>query len=68
VTNLIETCRSCGSQHLRWEQDNGWLTGSMRYLRCQNCHDCVRTIVPASTWIMFAIATVAAVWGWVVIS
>lgn len=63
-SQVAEQCRSCGSRHLAWERDNGWLTGSIRYLRCQRCSDCIRTNISGSTWIMFLIALTAAVAGW----
>lgn len=27
---IIETCRSCGSQTLEWQPDNGWITRPVR--------------------------------------
>jgi len=62
--HTVETCRSCGSQQLQWEKDNGWLTGSVRYLRCQRCLDCVRVSGPPLLWIFLTLAAAAAVWGW----
>lgn len=62
---IIETCRSCGSHELEWQPDNGWITRPVRYLRCKSCSDCVRTDMPGWAWALYAIALVAAVWGFV---
>jgi hypothetical protein len=64
MVQVVERCRSCDSDELRWVSDPGWLTHGWRYLRCQRCQDCVRTHVPASTWIMYLIALAAALAGW----
>jgi len=63
--NDNDACPSCGSAALQWEQDNGWITRPVRYLRCTMCGDGVRTAVPGWVWIMYAIALAAAVCGWV---
>ena len=47
MTQIIEECRSCGSYDLEWHKDKGWLTGSVRYLRCRMCSDCIRVEVGA---------------------
>lgn len=65
--NDNEACPSCGSGRLLWEQDNGWITRPIRYLRCQSCGECARTQVPGWVWLMYGIALVAAVWGWFVV-
>lgn len=67
MANIIETCRNCGSRHLEWQRDNGWVTGSWRWLRCKNCGDGLQLEVPAWTWALYAIAAAAAIWGWLVI-
>lgn len=64
VVHIVEQCKSCGSHQLEWQKDNGWLTGSVRYLRCTMCSDCVRIAVGGSTWIMLSLAAMAAIWGW----
>lgn len=61
-------CTDCGGQDLRWENDKGWLFHGVRYLRCQRCLNSVASHIPAWTWVMFAIALAAAVWGWISIS
>ena len=65
---IIESCKRCGSHELQWRNDNGWITRPWRYLECQKCGDTVRTSVPGWTWLMYAIALVAAVWGWIVVA
>lgn len=65
MPNTIDTCRNCGSRNLEWQKDNGWVTGAWWYLRCKMCGDSVRMRVPWWWWLsFFAIATAAAVWGW----
>lgn len=68
MPQVIEACRSCGSRDLEWQVDRGWVTGSWRWLRCKDCGDTARLIVPAWTWALYAIAAAAAIWGWVVVS
>lgn len=65
---IIERCKSCGSHELEWRKDSGWITRPWRYLECQLCGDAVRTAVPGWTWVMYTIALVAAVWGWIVVA
>lgn len=67
MTQIIEECRSCGSHDLEWQKDDGSLTGSVRYLRCRMCSDCVRVSVGAATWVMLVMAAAAAIWGWVAV-
>lgn len=64
--NDNDVCRSCMSGRLKWEPDNGWITRPVRYLRCQQCGDCVRTKVPRWVWVMYGIALVAV--GWALVS
>jgi hypothetical protein len=63
--NDNDACPSCGSSALQWQQDNGWVTRPVRYLRCTMCGDSVRTELPGWAWIMYLIALAAAVWGFV---
>lgn len=67
MAQVIETCRSCGSRELRWERDNGWITGAWRYLRCQRCGDAVRTAAPVALWALYAIAAGAVIWALAVV-
>lgn len=61
---VVERCKSCGSEELRWEADKGWLTHGWRYLRCRACQDLVRAEAPAWVWAMYLIAAAAAVAAW----
>jgi len=65
---IIERCKSCGSHELRWCNDSGWITRPWRYLECEKCGDTIRTSVPGWTWVMYGIALLAAVWGWIVVA
>ena len=67
MTEVIETCRSCGSRELLWERDNGWITGPWRYLRCQRCGDAVRTVAPFGLWALYAVAAGAVIWAWLIV-
>ena len=56
MSQIVETCRSCGSRELDWRRDAGWLTRSWRWLRCRNCGDSVRLSVPPWTLALYGIA------------
>jgi len=68
MANVIETCRECGSRDLAWERDAGWVTGSWRCLRCMSCGASVRATFPLWTLVLYFIAAVTAIWGWVTLS
>jgi hypothetical protein len=67
MPHIVETeivCKECGNTHLQWERITNFLLWDWRVLRCRRCLDAVRVRVPLSTWILYAIAFAAAVWGW----
>jgi hypothetical protein len=66
LSQIIEQCPSCESRDLKWEQDNGWITRPVRYLRCQTCSDCVRISASGRIWIAIVIVSSAALLGWLV--
>jgi len=50
---------------MHWEQDNGWLTRPLRYLRCQSCGECVRLALPFWGVVLYVIMLAIIVgYGW----
>ena len=63
--NDNQSCPKCGGHLMHWEQDNGWLTRPLRYLRCQSCGECVRLALPFWGVVLYVIMLAIIVgYGW----
>jgi hypothetical protein len=67
MTQIIDQCEACGSPNVEWRKEEGFFKGTQRYRHCRQCLGEFRGNLSLSTWIFFAIALAAAVWGWVAV-